>query len=222
MWLCRCDWLTLQCSVIGAALHKIHACCPEGWGWLVVWHFKACSYRPASGLHMGTPCATGRAVLGETWSCSSHLAWPQAPPVGLMAMRSLAKASEKYTDTGLRTPLREIPQLNRALEKPHRLQYPLWNNLWEKLLLNRLAQVSCSYCCLRKAFDICIILCPSSLHNWHNNSWSTLLLAATVPHFGCWSFLQRTGGIAAKETSMTHNIYLWVMKIFWYDFYIYC
>lgn len=57
---------------------------------------------------MGTAYATGQAVLGEAWSCSSHLACPQAPPMGLVAMRSLAKASEKYTDIGLRTPLREI------------------------------------------------------------------------------------------------------------------
>lgn len=39
----------------------------------VVRPFKASSSRPASALHVGTPCAPAWAVLGEAWSCSSHL-----------------------------------------------------------------------------------------------------------------------------------------------------
>lgn len=94
-------WRTLQGSVrLPAPVQPCTSpgCVPqgtEGGQCPVVWHLKACSSRPASALHVGTPCAPARAVLGEAWSCSSHQAWPQASPVGLAVTGSLANASEK-------------------------------------------------------------------------------------------------------------------------------
>lgn len=204
-------WLTLQGSVRLPALVQpctTARCDPqrtEGGQWLAVSHFRASSYGPASALRVGTPCGPAWAVLGEACSCHApgttcgsssneitcksiwKICWYQ--PVHPFERDSTAEwGFREYTST--------------------RLSITKQSTLWEKLIWNRLAQVSCSYCCLCKALDICVILCPSSLHKWHSISWTTLL-AATVPHFGWGHFLQRTGGITAKETGMTLNSYEW-------------
>lgn len=66
--------------------------------WWEVWHFKALSYGPASALHMGPNSPRGSL----------------APSVG--AKSSLGKAPGKGTDIGLLPSVREMPQLNGALE----------------------------------------------------------------------------------------------------------
>lgn len=123
---------------------------------------------------MGTPCAAAWAVLGEAWSCSSHLVWAQASSVGLAAMRSLANASEKQGDTGLCSLWQEIPQLNGALEKPHQLDYPLGSSIHCETNIKQIGPGELQLLHLCKALDICIISCPSFLHNLHHISWPTL------------------------------------------------